>query len=75
MTDPAIVGRQAGTNLIVSRFGMNSAREIELTIRRFAQNGIEIKGAIFNGVEKRASAYYGYGGYHYYQYEYKSEKA
>lgn len=74
VTDAAIVGRQAGTNLIVTRFAMNPAREIELTLRRFAQNGIDIKGAIFNGVEKRAAAY-GYGGYRYYQYEYKSEKA
>ncbi|BAL23231.1 protein-tyrosine kinase [Azoarcus sp. KH32C] len=74
VTDAAVVGRHAGTSLIVTRFGMNPAREIELTLRRFAQNGIEIKGAIFNGVEKRASAY-GYGSYRYYQYEYKSEKA
>ncbi|MCL6688663.1 polysaccharide biosynthesis tyrosine autokinase [Pseudomonas sp. R3.Fl] len=75
VTDAAIVGRQSGTSLIVTRFGLNPAREIELTIRRFAQNGIELKGAIFNGVEKRASAYYGYGGYGYYHYEYKSDKA
>ncbi|WP_068804591.1 polysaccharide biosynthesis tyrosine autokinase [Thauera phenolivorans] len=72
VTDAAIVGRQAGTSLIVTRFGMNGAREIELTVRRFAQNGIDIKGAIFNGIQKRAAAY---GSYHYYQYEYKSEKA
>ena len=71
VTDAAIVGRQAGTSLIVTRFGMNPAREIELTLRRFAQNGIEVKGAIFNGVEKRAARY---GGYHYYQYEYKSDR-
>ncbi|MDT4803828.1 Tyrosine-protein kinase wzc [compost metagenome] len=75
VTDAAIVGRQSGTNLIVTRFGLNPAREVDLTMRRFAQNGIELKGAIFNGVEKRASAYYGYGGYGYYQYEYKSDKA
>lgn len=72
VTDAAIVGRQAGTSLIVTRFGMNPAREIELTVRRFAQNGVEIKGAIFNGIEKRAASY---GGYHYYQYEYKADKA
>lgn len=72
VTDAAIVGRQSGTNLIVTRFGLNPAREIELTMRRFAQNGIELKGAIFNGVEKRASAY-GYGDYGYYHYDYKSD--
>ncbi|SDH58564.1 polysaccharide biosynthesis tyrosine autokinase [Pseudomonas panipatensis] len=74
VTDAAIVGRQAGTNLIVTRFGLNPPREIELTIRRFAQNGIELKGAILNGIERRASAYYGYGSYGYYHYEYTSDK-
>jgi tyrosine-protein kinase Etk/Wzc len=73
VTDAAIVGRQSGTNLIVARFGFNPSREIELTIRRFAQNGIKLKGAIFNGVEKRASAKYGYGAYGYYNYEYQSD--
>ena len=73
VTDAAIVGRQSGTNLIVTRFELNPAREIELTMRRFAQNGIELKGAIFNGIEKRASAKYGYGAYGYYNYEYKSD--
>lgn len=72
VTDAAIVGRQSGTSLIVARFGMNPTREIEMTVRRFAQNGIEIKGAIFNGMEKRASVY-GYGHNYYYQYEYKSD--
>lgn len=73
VTDAAIVGRQSGTNLIVTRFELNPAREIELTMRRFAQNGIDLKGAIFNGVEKRSSAKYGYGAYGYYNYEYKSD--
>ena len=73
VTDAAIVGRQSGTNLIVTRFGFNPAREIEFTIRRFNQNGVELKGAILNGVEKRASAKYGYGAYGYYNYEYKSD--
>ncbi|WP_324708025.1 polysaccharide biosynthesis tyrosine autokinase [Pseudomonas fragi] len=74
VTDAAIVGRQSGTNLIVTRFELNPAREVELTMRRFAQNGIDLKGAIFNGVERRASAKYGYGAYGYYNYEYKSDK-
>lgn len=80
VTDAAIVGRLAGTSLIVTRFGRNSVSEIQLTVRRFAQNGIAIKGAIFNGLEKRVSVYgkygsygYGYGGYSYYQYDYKSD--
>lgn len=74
VTDAALVGRLAGTSLIVTRFGMNPAREIQQTLLRFRNNGIDIKGAIFNAVEKKASAYgYGYGNYGYYQYEYKSD--
>lgn len=73
VTDAAIVGRQSGTSLIVTRFALNPVREIELTMRRFAQNGIDLKGVIFNGVEKRASSKYGYSDYGYYNYEYKSE--
>lgn len=72
VTDAALVGRLAGTSLIVTRFGVNPAREIEQTLLRFRNNGIDIKGAIFNAVEKKASAY-GYGNYGYYQYEYKSD--
>lgn len=73
VTDAAIVGRESAINLIVTRFGVNPAKEIELTIRRFAQNGIELKGAIFNGVEKRVSS--GYNNYGYYNYEYAPDKS
>ncbi|EJF70836.1 MAG TPA: polysaccharide biosynthesis tyrosine autokinase [Gammaproteobacteria bacterium] len=75
VTDAAIVGRQSGTNLIVTRYGLNPAKEIEHTMRRFAQNGIVLRGAIFNGVEKKASAKYGYGNYGYYQYEYQADRS
>jgi tyrosine-protein kinase Etk/Wzc len=75
VTDAAIVGHQAGTSLIVARFGQNAPREIELTMRRFAQNGIQLKGAILNGVERRAADYYGNGAYSNYQYEYLSDKS
>lgn len=75
VTDAAIVGREAAISLIVTRFGVNPAKEIEMTIRRFAQNGIQLKGAVFNGVEKRAASYYGNGGYGNYNYEYASDKA
>lgn len=73
VTDAALVGRQVGTSLIVTRFGVNAAKEIQVTKRRFEQNGIVVKGAIFNAVERKASAY-GYGNYSYYQYEYASDK-
>lgn len=75
VTDAAIVGRQSGTNLIVTRYGLNPAKEIELTVRRFSQNGVAIKGAIFNGVERKASNKYGYSDYGYYHYAYTSDKS
>jgi tyrosine-protein kinase Etk/Wzc len=53
---------------------LNPAKEIELTVRRFSQNGVVIKGAIFNGVERKASNKYGYSDYGYYHYAYTSDK-
>ncbi|RGP55265.1 polysaccharide biosynthesis tyrosine autokinase [Pseudomonas abyssi] len=73
VTDAAIVGRHVGMSLIVTRFAVNAAKEIEVAMRRFEQNDIQLKGAIFNAVEKKASSY-GYGNYGYYNYEYKSDK-
>lgn len=71
VTDAAIIGNHAGTSLMIARFGLNTVKEIDVSIRRFDQNGVDIKGVILNAVEKRASSYY--GNYGYYQYEYKSE--
>jgi tyrosine-protein kinase Etk/Wzc len=72
VTDPAIVGGHAGTVLLVTRFGQNAIKEIDYARQRFEQNGIEVKGVVFNGVERKASNAYGYYGY--YNYEYKSDK-
>ncbi|WP_462177887.1 polysaccharide biosynthesis tyrosine autokinase [Pseudoalteromonas gelatinilytica] len=72
VTDPAIVSAHAGSTLLVTRFGQNHVRELELTRNRFEQNGIDVKGVVFNGVLKKASNAYGYYGY--YNYEYKSNK-
>jgi tyrosine-protein kinase Etk/Wzc len=69
VTDPAIVSAHAGTSLLVTRFGQNHLREIELTRNRFRQNDIDIKGIVFNCVVKKAGNAYGY-----YSYAYKSEK-
>jgi tyrosine-protein kinase Etk/Wzc len=55
VTDATLVGRQAGTTLLVTRFGLTSVKEIEASKRRLGQNGVVIKGAIFNGVLRKAS--------------------
>lgn len=68
VTDAAIVGQQVGTNLIVTRYGMSTVKEVEQTIDRFAKNNVEIKGTILNAIERTAS-----NAYYYYAYEYSSE--
>ncbi|GGA42812.1 polysaccharide biosynthesis tyrosine autokinase [Dyella nitratireducens] len=65
VTDAAVIGHHAGTSLLVVRFGVNQVREIALTKQRLEQNGVMIKGAIFNLVEKRAAGYYAYAYYAY----------
>jgi tyrosine-protein kinase Etk/Wzc len=72
VTDPAIVGGHAGSMLLVTRFGQNGIKEIDYARQRFEQNGIDVKGVVFNGVLKKASNAYGYYGYA--NYEYKSDK-
>ncbi|GLQ50560.1 polysaccharide biosynthesis tyrosine autokinase [Dyella flava] len=66
VTDAAVIGRHAGTSLLVVRFGHNQLREIALAKQRFDQNGVDIKGFVFNAVQKRSAGYYSYG---YYEYE------
>ena len=71
VTDPSIVGAFAGTTLMVARYGQNTVKEIDVARHRFEQSGIEVKGVIFNAIEKKASSSYGYG---YYNYTYSSDK-
>lgn len=70
VTDSAIVGRYVGTSFLVARFGETPAREVEATVKRFAQNGVDIRGVILSDVQRRASRYYGDG--YSYGYSYKS---
>jgi tyrosine-protein kinase Etk/Wzc len=67
VTDAAIIAHHAGTCLLVARFGLNQVKELALAKRRFEQNNVRLKGAIFNAVQRRATGYYSYG-----YYEYKS---
>ncbi|EMN5859943.1 polysaccharide biosynthesis tyrosine autokinase [Pluralibacter gergoviae] len=69
VTDAAIIGRYAGTVLLVARFEANTVKEIDISIKRLEQSGIPVKGCILNGIVKKASSYYGYG-YNHYGYTY-----
>lgn len=65
VTDAAVIGHHVGTCLIVVRWGLNQQREIALAKQRLEQNGVDVRGAIFNGVEKRGAGQYAYTYYDY----------
>ena len=71
VTDSSIVGAYCGTALMVTRFEACTLKEVLAANHRFDLNGVDIKGIIFNAVEKKASSYY--YDYGYYSYEYKSQ--
>lgn len=63
VTDAAVIGQHAGTSLLVVRYGVNQSREIAMAKQRLEQNGVELKGAIVNAVQKgsaRATGHYVY---------------
>jgi len=73
VTDAAIIGNYVGTTLLVARFELNTAKEIEVSVKRFEQAGVTVKGCILNSVVKKASSYYGYG-YSHYGYSYTDKQ-
>ncbi|WP_206022170.1 polysaccharide biosynthesis tyrosine autokinase [Billgrantia bachuensis] len=68
VTDASIIGKVAGTSLLVARFGVNPVREVKVASRRLANTGVQVQGCILNAIEKTAAISYGYG---YYSYSYK----
>ncbi|MGQ4880234.1 polysaccharide biosynthesis tyrosine autokinase [Billgrantia sp. LNSP4103-1] len=68
VTDASIIGKVAGTSLLVARFGVNPVREVKVAARRLATTGVHVQGCILNAIEKTAAISYGYG---YYSYSYK----
>ncbi len=71
VTDGIIVARQAGVNLLVTRSGQHTQRELQATLGRYRQNGIQPDGFVFNFLRPRRSSY----GYHYgYRYAHKNTK-
>lgn len=68
VTDACVAGKHCGTTLMVARFDKNTVREIQMAKKRLEGSGIQIQGAILNGVKissRGASGYYGYGTYKY----------
>lgn len=77
VTDAALVGRIAGSTLLVARFNVTSVREMEVSQHRLQQMGVNIKGAILNDVVKSAASYYasGYNAYGYSAGQHENEKS
>ncbi|QRK09319.1 polysaccharide biosynthesis tyrosine autokinase [Archangium violaceum] len=67
VTDAALVGRHAGMNLAVVRADSHPMREIASALHRLEQDGVLVKGVVFNGVPRSATGRTVSG---IYQYEY-----
>jgi len=64
VADASIIGRLAGTTMLVLKSAEHPLRAIEETIRRLQSAGIGVRGAVFNQVGARIGSY-GYGAYGY----------
>jgi len=73
VTDAAIIGRYAGSTLVVVRDRQSPLREIEETIKRLKHASVNLRGVVYNGI-KSASSRYGYGKYYGYSYSYSDKK-
>ncbi len=73
VTDAALVARLAGVNLLVLRAGAHPVREIALAVKRLAQSGVKVQGAVLNDVLSVGGRYGRYGRYQ--RYEYRSSHA
>jgi tyrosine-protein kinase Etk/Wzc len=77
VTDASIVAQYAATSFMILLSGSHYLREIHMAFKRFEQNGVQIKGVIFNGIELNKGCYgEKYGNcykYYGYQYEYKNK--
>jgi tyrosine-protein kinase Etk/Wzc len=73
VTDAAIIGRMASATLMVVKAGQHPVRELEQSVKRLTQAGVQLKGVVFNDLPESSSRYgYGYGQNKYvYQYSYK----
>lgn len=68
VSDAAIIGRYAATVLMVLKSNNHTVREIQQSVKKFEQAGVNIDGFVLNDV-KSFAAKYGYGGY-VYHYDY-----
>lgn len=69
VTDAVVEARCAGVTFLVLKEGQHSLREIGLCVKRFAQNGVPVHGAVLNDVQAILGRYGRHGRYQSYEYE------
>jgi tyrosine-protein kinase Etk/Wzc len=69
-TDAAIIGHLASVTLMVVKSGNHPLRELEQSMKKLVQAGVNLKGVIFNGIPEASSRY----GQYVYQYDYSAAK-
>lgn len=60
VADAIIAGYEAGTCLVVTRANQDSLQQVNRCLRKFEQNGINVKGVILNGITREDANYYAY---------------
>lgn len=63
-TDAAIIGNLADATLLVVKHNRNPLSEIELSVKRLRQAGVNLRGTVYNGI-KSAESRYGHTRYYY----------
>lgn len=74
VTDAVIVGALSATNYLVVGAGAHSPSEIEMTLKRLDNAGVQVTGSIFNFHKSEMKGGY-YGKYYNYSYYYHDEEA
>lgn len=44
-------------SLLIAYYGVNTVKDVELSLKRFKQNDIEITGVILNGIDAKSDDY------------------
>jgi tyrosine-protein kinase Etk/Wzc len=74
VTDGAVIGRQAGVNLLALRSGRHPIREIALAVKHFVDSGVPVHGAVVNAVKSEGGRFSRANQYHY-QYAYRTDSS
>ncbi len=73
VTDAMIIGKHAGTTILIGKFEQTSQKEIKITVNKLERVGININGFVLNYIVKKLGSYNSEQ-YGYYQYSYKEDK-